>query len=193
MVQREGSSAPCSLAQQQVPCQALSASKAHLSPPVAEPLSPSSVLASPFQLSTACSSPKAAEAPEEQRLRQPLMPAQSALPHRLSMLKRCSLDWLLHRLPGWLMLRVCLSLLLPPVAAACAAQGALRADMCQLHSTLAYGSLAPGLLFIDCWLWAGGPPEDTPELDMLSTRLSSGLLDQPGPKKDLGKPAKVNW
>ena len=192
MVQREGSSAPCSLAQQRVHCQALSAEKAHLSPPVAEPLSPSSVLASPFQLSTACSSPEAAEAPEAQRLRQPQMPAQSALPHRLSMLKRRSLDWLLHKLPGWLMLRVCLSLLLP-VAEACAAQEALCADMCRLHSTLAYGSLASVLLLLNCWLWAGGPPEDAPELDMLSTRLSSGLLDQPGPKKDLDKPAKVNW
>lgn len=103
MVQQEGSSAPCSLAQQQPPCQALSTEKAveeHLSPPVAEPLSPSSVLASPFQLSTACPSPEAAEPPEGQRLRQPLMPAKSALPQRLLMLKRRSLDWLLHKLPG---------------------------------------------------------------------------------------------
>lgn len=86
------------------------------------------------------------------------------------------------------MLRVGLSLLLPPVAVACAAQGVLCADMCRPHSTLALE-----LLLTLCWLLAGGTPEDTPELDMLNTRLSSGLLDPPGPKKDLGKPAEVNW
>ena len=199
MVQQTGSSAPCSHTQQQAPCQALSTDKAaeeHLSPPVAvaEPLSPSSVLDSPFQLSAACLSPAAAQAPEEKHFRQPLMPAESALPHRLSMLKRRSLDWLLHKLPGWLMLRVALGLPLLPVAPACAAQGVLCADMCRLHSTLALEYLAPGLLLVLCWLLAGGPPpEDTPELDMLNTRLSSGLLDQPGPKKEMGKPAEVNW
>ena len=66
--------------------------------------------------------------------------------------------------------------------------------MCRLQFTLAHGSLSSELLLVEFWLLAGGAPVlDTPELDMLSTRLSSGLLDQPGPKKDLGKPAEVNW
>ena len=65
--------------------------------------------------------------------------------------------------------------------------------MSRPHSFLAHVSLASGLLWETCWLLAGGPPEDTPEVDMLNTRLSSGLLDQPGPKKGMGKPAEVNW
>lgn len=39
------------------------------------------------------------------------------------------------------MLRVGLSLLLPPVAVACAAQGVLCADMCRPHSNLALESV----------------------------------------------------
>ena len=155
MVQQGGSSAPCSFAQQQAPCQALSTEQAveeHLSPPAAEPLSPSSVLDSPRQLPAVSPSPEAAQAPEEQRCRQPLTPAQSALPHRLSMLKRRSLDWLLHKLPGWLMLRGSPQ----PAAAACGCglcstrrSGVL--DMGRLHLTLAHGSLASGVLLMICW------------------------------------------